>query len=105
MKISIYGASDDLIEIDGDISFETSEHSDDETKTLSFSDGTKVSIKYGDEGVWNVDLVKQGDKLQKAIKHYGAPDELTMLHAVKAPAYSDQVDLEFDGTVEFMGIK
>ena len=56
-NIKIYGASDDLIEIEGDISeefgdFDTDKH----PGCIAFADGTILRIQYGinDEGIWRI---------------------------------------------------
>ncbi len=61
----VYGASDDLIEIEGEISVEVSYwHERDDGPALVFMpDGTILSVIYGKpgfDGVWGVSLVKQG---------------------------------------------
>ena len=61
MPITIYGASDDLIEVEGDISEEFSylDH-DDEGDLIAVSDGTVVRITYGASGVWRIVPVHHG---------------------------------------------
>lgn len=56
--ITIYGASDDLIEVEGDITEEFSPISDDDGYLLAFSDGTVLRIKYDD--VWRITPVVRG---------------------------------------------
>ena len=60
--ITVYGASDDLIEIEGEISEEFSalSYEDGDGAVLGFSDGTVLRIRYSDEGVWRIVLVIQG---------------------------------------------
>jgi hypothetical protein len=63
MSILIYGASDDLIEVDGDLSDEftymsrTDGHNGD---LLAFSDGTILRIQFTDTGVWRITPVVGG---------------------------------------------
>ena len=52
-KVTIYGASDDLIEIDGGIEEEFSPGEDD-AAYLAFSDGTVLHIEYTDSGFWRI---------------------------------------------------
>lgn len=66
MVTRIYGASDDLIEADGDVSGEHSQYGTDDAKSgvlLAFSDGTLLDVKYGknDLGIWRVSLLRKGD--------------------------------------------
>lgn len=65
MTTEIYGASDDLIEIDGDISAEVSCYGTDDKKQgvlIVCSDGTLLDVKYGknDKGIWGVRLIRRG---------------------------------------------
>ncbi len=58
----IYGASDDLIEIEGGLSgehgcYNTSEES---PVAMFLSDGTVLAIHYGDGGVWKIDVREKG---------------------------------------------
>lgn len=66
----VYGCSDDLIEVDGDVRGEISKYgTDDDEKgvLLICSDGTLLEVKYGkaDMGIWEVKLVKQGTLFEK----------------------------------------
>lgn len=60
MTTKIYGASDDLIEFEGDVYGESG--GGDEPALVILSDGTLLEIKYGkaDMGVWSVVPVKAG---------------------------------------------
>lgn len=53
MSVTIYGASDDLIEIEGDIREEFTPPYDEEA-LLAFSDGTVLRMRYSDSGVWRI---------------------------------------------------
>lgn len=55
--IKIYGSSDDLIEIEGDIREEF--NTDESISFLGFSDGTLLSIFYSDV-FWRIHLVHKG---------------------------------------------
>ena len=61
MSTQLYGASDDLVELEGDLSEEFS--GGDKPCLLIFSDGTVLTIKYGKEhlAVWAITLIEQGD--------------------------------------------
>lgn len=55
MSITVYGASDDLIEIDGDLSEEFSAIDQaPDGDLLAFSTGTVLRIRYGSGGVWRI---------------------------------------------------
>lgn len=55
--IRIYGSSDDLIEIEGDISEEFT-LSGDESGYIGLSDGTLLSVVYGPDGDWLFSITK-----------------------------------------------
>lgn len=60
MKVTIYGASDDLIELEGDLREEFNPERDDKPGYLAFSDGTLLSIQYGNEGIWRINRLVEG---------------------------------------------
>jgi len=66
MSSKVYGASDDLIEFDGDVTGEVGHYGTDENERgdlIIFSDGTLLEIKYGkaDMGIWGIIGIKAGD--------------------------------------------
>jgi hypothetical protein len=56
---TIYGASDDLIEVEGPVTEEFSYH-ERWPSFIAFSDGTVVRIAYTDAGVWRITPVRRG---------------------------------------------
>lgn len=58
MKVTVYGASDDLVELEGDLSEEFSTSND--GGFLSFSDGTILLVEYRDEGLWKISQLAVG---------------------------------------------
>ena len=58
MATEVYGASDDLIEVEGDV---RGEHCSDDV-FLIISDGTILKIKYGKDSmaVWEIRLIEKG---------------------------------------------
>lgn len=65
MATKVYGASDDLIEVDGDIRGEVGCYGTGDKEIgvlIVLSDGTLLDVKYGknDSGIWGVKLVKKG---------------------------------------------
>jgi hypothetical protein len=70
--IEVYGASDDLIEIEGDLSEEfnppTNRSGDGLTSFLAFSDGTVLSVIYGSEGIWRINRLVAGKAGYKKIE-------------------------------------
>jgi hypothetical protein len=64
MTTTVYGASDDLIELDGDIYEEFSYRDDENGDLLGFSDGTLLRIRHDAEGIWRITPVSQGPAFQ-----------------------------------------
>ena len=76
MTTKIYGASDDLIEIDGDIRDEIGMYDTSEERPcwLNLSDGTKMKVFYDKEGVWRTVIVKEGDLFDHVDRSQADPD-------------------------------
>lgn len=55
----ITGASDDLIEIDGDLS-EEFDANDCEDGTMALSDGTLLGVEYDEDGIWRFRVIVKG---------------------------------------------
>ena len=65
METEIWGASDDLIEFDGDVHGEVCCYGTDDRERgvlVVCSDGTLLEVKYGKgrRGIWQVTLLRQG---------------------------------------------
>lgn len=58
--VTVYGASDDLIEVEGDIEGEFYLKDDDAGDLLAFSDGTILRMRYAESGVWRITPVTTG---------------------------------------------
>lgn len=87
-ELTVYGASDDLIEIEGDISDEfTYDH--DEPNFLAFSDGTLIEATYTQSGRWAISVLANGDA--SSTKEDALSDEGRRNDG--RPAYSDVVTL------------
>jgi len=63
----VYGASDDLIEADGDFYAEAGVSNDEKGCLLIISDGTLLEIKYGklNQAIWGITVLKQGLLFEK----------------------------------------
>lgn len=61
-KVTLSGASDDLIEVGGDIREEFNYLAGDEEvgSFVAFSDGTVLKIRFDQEGIWRVTPVVRG---------------------------------------------
>lgn len=61
--VTIYGSSDDLIEVEGVISEEFNHYSrdaDDKGVLLAFSDGHVLRVRYDEDGIWRITVVVKG---------------------------------------------
>jgi hypothetical protein len=80
-KVEIYGASDDLIEVDGDLNEEFDGGGD--IQYLAFSDGTLLSVEYDSDVMWRINRLVEGVATYSK-KEATDPDE----------DYTDRVTLE-----------
>ena len=63
MTTTIYGASDDLIEIEGDISEEFAAYDLDEDAVIGASNGVLLRVRYDDDGVWRLAPIRGADRV------------------------------------------
>lgn len=56
MSVKVYGGSDDLVEVSGDIDAEFNE----EEASLAFSDGTVLHCEYTNAGLWRINRAVEG---------------------------------------------
>jgi hypothetical protein len=73
----VYGASDDLIEFEGDIHGEVSCYGTDDRPNgvlIIFSDGTLLEFKYDQEGIWRATLKAIGSLFDR-IQHFAGDDD------------------------------
>lgn len=79
--LKVYGCSDDLIEVEGDITDEFGCYGTDEDERgvlVVLSDGTILEVKYGkaDMGVWEIRLLKTGilfDRIEPCLDENSNP--------------------------------
>lgn len=76
--VTIYGSSDDLIEVEGDISEEFGH----DNGFLFFDDGTIVQVEYNNGGVWRINIIEGPAKIKSHQQPCG-PEE-----------YSEKMTLE-----------
>ena len=85
MATKIYGTSDDLIELEGDIQGEVGCYTYDDAQgaLLVCSDGTLLEVKYGkaEMAVWGINLIRVGDLYR----------DIELCHDEDATPYSDVV--------------
>lgn len=85
MSIEIYGASDDLIEIEGAIREEFTYQDEDNGDLVALSDGTVLRLLYDSDGVWRITPVARGSGSLTVAQSTGEGDD-----------YSDRASLEGD---------
>lgn len=74
--LKVYGTSDDLIEMEGDLSEEFCFYPDDDkTERLGFSDGTIVSVTYDNDGIWRLNLLMKGTLFDFKEEFKGSPND------------------------------
>ncbi len=91
MKTKIYGASDDLIEIEGAINDEAN-HYDAKNVKITCSDGTTAVISYN--GNWMITVKKTGHLFEKIVLGNPAEEPHTDEYAKGLPPYSDVLVLD-----------
>jgi hypothetical protein len=94
-QVVVYGASDDLIEVEGAISeeFYAPQAGEDTGGYLAFSDGTLLSISYTGDGLWKISTFSAGEGTSFAIESATDIDD----------NYSDRVTLKGDFKWVVMG--
>lgn len=100
MKTKIYGASDDLIEIEGPCSEEFGCYDHKKPIKIQMSDGTKATIYYDDE--WKITVPFAGSKYHSVIPSVGDDNEHVAEHAKGCSSYSDV--LVMDEGIEWVKI-
>lgn len=87
LKVTIYGASDDLIEIEGDLREEFNPDEYGKLGYLAFSDGTLLSIQYSDttDWIWRINRLAEGLSTYSKTDGTDSDDD-----------YTDKVTLEGD---------
>ena len=75
--VNIYGASDDLVELEGDLTEEFKYYDDEKPLYLAFSDGTVLSAMYGEDGIWTLLRVKEGSAKHEHIEATYPYDDYT----------------------------
>jgi hypothetical protein len=61
--LTVYGESDDLVEIEGDIREEFNPNYDEPKLILVTSNGVVLRVQYDDEGIWRITVLKGHDKV------------------------------------------
>jgi len=92
MATTIFGAGDDLIEVEGDIIEEFNVYLDgDEAILIAFSDGTILRATYDKDGIWRLHRAFKGTS--KFTKQEGESSEDTMDRVTLSGIHIDWVVL------------
>ena len=93
MKTKIYGASDDLIEIEGAVE-EEANHIDAKNIAIKASDGTQAKITYDENGEWKICVTVEGDKFLQIVCSVGDDAKHSYPDAIGCSSYSDVLVLD-----------
>ncbi len=88
MSVTVYGASDDCVELEGDIYDEF--YYEGQVGFIGLSDGTLLSIEYNSQGLWHVDVLKLGPGSSLTRRGISGEDGTD---ADGMPAYSDIITI------------
>lgn len=80
MSTKITGASDDLVELDGDLDEEFNWFADDDERYLGFSDGTILGVRYDEDALWRFSVKVKGDLYDKKIEGNVEDDKCDEVH-------------------------
>lgn len=75
-SIRIYGASDDIVGVEGTISDEFYADNEDPTY-LAFSDGTVLSVEYSSRGIWRINRIAAGSATYTKVESKGTDLDYT----------------------------
>lgn len=89
----IYGASDDLIEVDGEVSEEANIIGASNV-SVKASDGTQAKISYDDNGEWKIRVEVEGSKYLGLVHSVGDDAEHIFPDAIGCTSYSDVLILD-----------
>lgn len=92
----VTGASDDLIEIRGELTEEFNAY-DCADGTFAFSDGTLLEVEYDDNGIWRFKPIFKGSLFDKKVDgsiEDDTNDEVYFKDGLKWCAFSDDMQVE-----------
>jgi hypothetical protein len=92
----VTGASDDLIEICGDIREEFNAY-DCSDGTMAFSDGTLLGVEYDKDGIWRFKVICKVSLYDKKVEGSNTDDtndEVYFHHGLKWVEFSDEMQCE-----------
>lgn len=94
----ITGASDDLIEVRGELYDEFNSFLC-EKGIVSFSDGTLLRVKYDDDGIWRFETIFKGALFKERIEgeiEEDTNDEVYFHSGLKWCVFSDEMQVTFN---------
>lgn len=92
----ITGASDDLIEISGELQEEFNAY-DCKEGTMAFSDGTLLEVEYDENGIWRFKVVCKGNLYNRKVEGSVSDDtndEVYFKDGLKWCAFSNEMQVE-----------
>jgi hypothetical protein len=85
-SITVYGASDDLIEVEGALRQEFTYQNDDDGDLLTFGDGTALSVRYDSHGMWRITRLVIGSSEMTKTEATDPDDDYSDRVTLTAPA-------------------
>jgi hypothetical protein len=98
----ITGASDDLIEISGELEEEFNAY-DCTDGTFAFSDGTLLRVDYDEDGIWRFKPIYKGELFKKVVDGSvgeDTNDEVYFKDGLKWCAFSTKMQVEVNRNIE-----
>lgn len=92
---TVTGASDDLIEIDGDISEEFNSYDCNDGR-MALSDGTLLKVEYDEDGLWRFKVLHKGNLYDHKDEGSVGEDTNDVVHfkeGIKWAAFSDKMQV------------
>lgn len=98
----VTGASDDLIEIDGELQEEFNAY-ECSNETMAFSDGTLLRVDYAEDGIWRFKPIYKGDLFEKVINGSisdDTNDEVYFKDGLKWCVFSSEMQIEINRNIK-----
>ena len=89
MTVTLYGHSDDLIEVEGDVNEEFNPNPFDAKESVLFSNGVLAHIQYENDGFWRINVIASAGREYTLVPGTDVDDD-----------YSDR--LTVDGDIEWV---
>ena len=100
LKVTVFGYSDDLVEVEGDLSKKWRRGRP--QTVLTFGDGSRVGVRYADDGCWKVELLTSGtakfEKTFTATESDG--DHYSDTATLEGDLVSVDIERDFEGIMD-----